>query len=349
MPYDRDATKAVVEQAGLAPRSQEMFVLWLSLWEGNELPKFGNFRQEDVRQLAPNILVFSVVPEKSVSIQFAGSNFAKADDGWRLGTDWLTTAPPKAREARLRRFTASARGAIIRGIPEAILKSEHAYFYEAVHFPFRPNEDGTTPVLVYIDWNPPNNENMPVPANERANLPIVTEIFPIPRTANAVHPQSSSKPTAARPVEAERAKIMSHAAMRFLLNLAGDIMVGSLSSSLDPIDYFLAIAVGSANVSHIDSDLALSRQYAGLIEPDYMRRGISRAAISRATGLPLETVRRRINKMIDMDVLVERKDGIIVSANNRLKIGTRLDRMHQHAQLIDRLFRDLKARGVKFE
>ena len=199
--------------------------------------------------------------------------------------------------------------------------------------------------MVYIDWDPPNNENMPVPANERANLSIVTEIFSLPRLA--APPRSG--PVAARPAEAERAKIMSRAAMRFLLNLAGDIIVGSLSSEMDPIDYFLAIAIGAANVSHIDSDLALSRQYAGLIEPDYMRRGVSRAAISRSTGLPLETVRRRINKMIALEVLVERKDGVIVSANNHLKIGTRLDRMHKHAQLIDRLFRDLKARGIKIE
>lgn len=324
-----------------------MFEHWLSLWEGNELPKVERFRPDDVPQLAPNTLIFNVIPEKSVTIRSAGANFAKSGSGWKLGTDWLTTAPPKVRESRLRRFTASARGAIIRGIPEAILKSEHAYFYEAAHFPFRPDADGTTPVLVYIDWDPPNNENMPVPESERANLPIVTEIFQIPRRPRPPHSERS--PTPARPIEAERAKIMSRAAMRFLLNVAGDIIVGSLSEDMDPIDYFLAIAIGSANVSHIDSDLALSRQYAGLIEPDYMRRGISRAAISRATGLPLETVRRRINKMIGLEVLVERKDGVIVSANNRLKIGTRLDRMHKHAQLIERLFRELKARGIKFE
>jgi hypothetical protein len=345
MPYDPVATRAVIEQAGLAPRSQEMFEHWLSLWQGNELPVLEDFAAERVPKLSPNILIFNVVPDSSVTVKFAGSNFTRSGSGWQLGTDWLNSAPPKTRDSRLRRFSASARGAIVRGIPEAILKSEHAYFYEAVHFPFRPGADGTTPVLVYIDWDPPNNENMPVPANERANLPIVTEIFPIPR--NAASSASGSIP--ARPAEAERAKIMSRAAMRFLLNLAGDIIVGSESSNMDPIDYFLAISVGAANVSHIDSDLALSRQYSGLIEPDYMRRGISRAAISRATGLPLETVRRRINKMIALDVLIERKDGVIVSANNPLKLGTRFDRMHKHAQLIDGLFRDLKARGIKIE
>ena len=36
-----------------------------------------------------------------------------------------------------------------------------------------------------------------------------------------------------------------------------------------------------------------------------------------------------------------------MSANNRLKIGTRLDDMHGHAQLVDRLLRELKARGVR--
>jgi hypothetical protein len=46
---------------------------------------------------------------------------------------------------------------------------------------------------------------------------------------------------------------------------------------------------------------------------------------------------------------IERKDGIVMSANNRLKIGTRLDDMHGHAQLVDRLLRELKARGVRFD
>ena len=126
-------------------------------------------------------------------------------------------------------------------------------------------------------------------------------------------------------------------------------MLDSFTSSLDPLDYYIATAVGSANIAHIDSDPALSRQYAGLIEPDYMRRGISRAAISRSTGLPLETVRRRINRMITLELLLERKDGVIVPANNPLKLGTRLGRMHVHAQLVERLFRELKARGVRFD
>jgi hypothetical protein len=345
MHYSKDATRTAIELAGLAPRSQEMFEHWLSLWNGNELPGIEKFRPRDLKHLAQNTLLFDVVPDKHVSIRYAGENFSQPGERGLIGTEWLNDSSPKSREERLRRFSASARGAIVRGIPEATLKSEHSYFFEAVHFPFRAGEDGITPILVYVDWDPPNNENLPLKQSESANLPIVTEIIPIALNGAS----SPTGPVGARPVESERAKIVSHAAMRFLLNLAADFMLDSLTSSLDPLDYYIATAVGSANISHIDSDPALSRQYAGLIEPDYTRRGISRAAISRATGLPLETVRRRINRMITLEILVERKDGVIVPANNPLKLGTRLDRMHVHAQLVERLFRELKARGVRFD
>ena len=142
----------------------------------------------------------------------------------------------------------------------------------------------------------------------------------------------------------ERIKSVSRAAKKFLLNFFGETL--ERTPGLDSIDYIIAIAVGDSNVSHIENDLALSREYAGLIEPDWMRRGISRAAVARAVNLPLETVRRRINRLIASEILMERDDGIVLSATNRLKIGSRLDMMHTHAQLLDRMARDLKARGV---
>ncbi|MBS0281605.1 MAG: hypothetical protein JSR25_10625, partial [Proteobacteria bacterium] len=123
-------------------------------------------------------------------------------------------------------------------------------------------------------------------------------------------------------------------------------MMASPLAGLDPVDYLIAITVGSANVSHIDNDANLSRQFAGLIEPDSLRHGISRAAISRATMLPLETVRRRINRLLEIGIFLERDDGIILSAGNKYKVDARTDRMHAQARLVERMFRDLRARGV---
>lgn len=321
-----------------------MFEYWLSLWSESNLPTLEQFSGDAVQHLLPNTLIFDFAPDESVSVRFSGESFSDPNGGL-AGADWLSAAPPKSRRDRLDRFNASARGAIVRGIPEAILKSEHAHFYEAIHFPFQSQQNGSTPILVYVDWDPPSNENMPLPQTEAANLPILTQIFPLARNGIPAPDVAVNAP----PVDSERAKIMSRAAMRLLLNLAADFMADTSVSELDPLDYYIAIAVGNANVAHIDSDPILSRQYAGLVEPDYMRRGISRAAISRATRLPLETVRRRINKMIALNLLLERKDGIVVSASNRLKLGSRVDRMHVHAQLIERMFRDLKARGIRFE
>ena len=86
--------------------------------------------------------------------------------------------------------------------------------------------------------------------------------------------------------------------------------------------------------------------HAALSEPDWIRRGVSRAEVSRITQIPLETVRRRINRLIEMGVLADRKDGVIVPESNRMAAASRRRKMHINTQLIERLISDLDARGV---
>ena len=83
-----------------------------------------------------------------------------------------------------------------------------------------------------------------------------------------------------------------------------------------------------------------------LSEPDWIRRGVSRAEVSRITQIPLETVRRRINRLIEMGVLADRKDGVIVPETNRMAAASRRRKMHINTQLVERLISDLDARGV---
>ena len=45
-------------------------------------------------------------------------------------------------------------------------------------------------------------------------------------------------------------------------------------------------------------------------------------------------------------VLAGREDGIILASGNTHRIGVRRDLMHRHAQLLERLVRDLRARGI---
>ena len=132
-----------------------------------------------------------------------------------------------------------------------------------------------------------------------------------------------------------------------MLDLLEDAAQVPEELKLDPIDYIIAVAVDLANLSHIDDDPALSSRYAGQVEPDSMRRGVDLVEVARATSLPPEAVRWRVSHLIQVGVLQRRKDGIILSSTNPRRIGVRRDLMHRHAQLLERMLRDLRARGVK--
>jgi hypothetical protein len=146
--------------------------------------------------------------------------------------------------------------------------------------------------------------------------------------------------------ESERAKIIARQTWRFMLTILGE---GLKSTPLDPIDHLLALAIGTANLSHIDSSPEATRRNAGHVEPDEMRRGISRGAIARTLSMPAETVRRRLNALIESKILIEREDGIILAADNPLGIGSRLDLWQIHARQFERLLRELRLRGISFD
>jgi hypothetical protein len=63
----------------------------------------------------------------------------------------------------------------------------------------------------------------------------------------------------------------------------------------DPLDLLIIYAVLNANVLNVMKDPKLDRRFGGphTVEPDEIKQGVSRAALSRFLALPIETVRRR--------------------------------------------------------
>jgi len=339
MPYDKAAVRAAVDLMGLAPRSLQFVQCWLDSWNGGDLPAAGSFPDARAQSLSPLVMITLLTPGVAAPVTFMGADLVRFTGLDLTGMDWINLAPPELRGERLRRADAIGAGALLRTTREVMLSSQEPYFFETVSVPLCADGDGRVPLVHFADWAPPE-EDVTVIHGMRSGVPDEAQIVPL-----AADEARAALAERARQQE-ERVKIVSRAAMRFLLNLLGDAAQMPEELKLDPIDYIIAIAVGSANVSHVDNDPALSRQYAGLIEPDTMRRGISRAAVSRATNLPLETVRRRINHLIEIDVLKEQEDGIILSSTNPHRVGVRRDLMHRHAQLVDRMVRDIRARGV---
>ncbi len=146
--------------------------------------------------------------------------------------------------------------------------------------------------------------------------------------------------------DTERAKIIARLTWRFMLTLIGE---GMRDNTLDPLDHMLALVIGTANLSHIDSSPSLCRANAGRIEPDEMRRGVSRGAIARALSMPAETVRRRLNALIEAKILIEREDGLILAAANPAGLGANQDVWKFHARQFERLLRELRLRGICFD
>ena len=146
--------------------------------------------------------------------------------------------------------------------------------------------------------------------------------------------------------ESERAKIIYRLTLRLMLTILGEAM---RKTPLDPIDHILALGIGSANLSHIDSNPDLCCQHASGNEPDALRRGISRGGIARALHMPAETVRRRLNALIEAQVLVDRDDGLVLAADNPLHLGSNPESWLFITHQFERLVRDLKARGVSLD
>jgi hypothetical protein len=138
-----------------SPEGERLAQYWLSLWRGDELPLRADFQPRRVADLLPNIVIFDVVPEKSVHCRLAGSFIVEGAGRDITGCDWLALTKPEERSERLKRFSDVARGAIGRGIRQVRRASGNEQSCEEIMLPFRDlGANGSRQVLSYIGWQP---------------------------------------------------------------------------------------------------------------------------------------------------------------------------------------------------
>lgn len=103
------------------------------------------------------------------------------------------------------------------------------------------------------------------------------------------------------------------------------------------VQSIIFLAIQAANVGSLDSDPKESRRYSGVdaIPPDELRRPISIYALAGSLGLPYETVRRQVHKMIDQGIVDRMGDGVIVPA--------RVLESPQMRRSVERNYQNLKA------
>ena len=62
--------------------------------------------------------------------------------------------------------------------------------------------------------------------------------------------------------------------------------------------------------------------------------------------MPIETIRRRVDRLKKKDILSENKDGLIVTERNRFRFGNNHELQNTNVALVRKLLRDLKRAGI---
>jgi hypothetical protein len=117
----------------------------------------------------------------------------------------------------------------------------------------------------------------------------------------------------------------------------------------DPLDLMIIHAVLNANVLKVMKNPELDRRFGSVeaVEPDEIKQGVSRAALARFFGMPVETVRRRADRLKKEGILRETDQGLIVTEANQFKFGNNHELQKTNMLLVRKFLRDLTEAGVK--
>lgn len=288
-------------------------------------------------------MVCAVQIGASAKIISAGEDLARITGKSLVGTDWYSWIPQRDIPERTQRTESVADGAILRTIRRVTLNQGTIYSFEVISLPMRPGRDGTVQISTFFDWNPADATAVLSSFYEITKPPISGHFIPIIRA----RPDCSSETSLKVLTVEQRAKLTSQAAVRLVLNFMRVAMKECATIELDSTDYLIAITVEAQNLAHIADDRHTSLRYAQIIEPAWIRRGISRAEVSRITHIAPETVRRRINHLIRKGILEERCDGIVVSTNPN-GIASHSGKMRANAELVETLIEELRVRGIVY-
>jgi DNA-binding IclR family transcriptional regulator len=96
-------------------------------------------------------------------------------------------------------------------------------------------------------------------------------------------------------------------------------------------------------------DPELDRRFGSVqtVDPDEIKQGVSRAALSRFLALPIETVRRRADRLKKEGILRDTDQGLIVTEANQYKFGNNHELQKTNILLVRKFLRDLMEAGIE--
>lgn len=144
----------------------------------------------------------------------------------------------------------------------------------------------------------------------------------------------------------DRIRTISRYSLAYMLCAASEMF---RHYDFDPMDLILIHAILNANVLNIMKNPQLDRQLGSVeaVEPDAIKQGVSRAALSRFLGMPIETVRRRADRLKKEGVLREADGGLIVTESNQYKFGNNHELQKTNILLVRKFLRDLTEAGIE--
>ena len=141
---------------------------------------------------------------------------------------------------------------------------------------------------------------------------------------------------------------------RLALRLSTEYMLRSIDLMTkvvggDLVKGLIFIAIVQANTQHIVSDEQMSQAYseAGDTVPDDTRRPVSVHALSVSLGIPYETTRRYVNKLLADGFCVRARRGLVVPADV-LKREEMIAALKRNFSNLQRLVSGLRRSGVEF-
>ena len=144
----------------------------------------------------------------------------------------------------------------------------------------------------------------------------------------------------------DRLRTISRHSLAYLLCATSEML---RHYDFDPIDLMIIHAVLNANVLQVMKDPDLDRRFGSVetVEPDAIKRGVSRAALSRFLAMPIETVRRRANRLKKKGILRDTDEGLIVTEANQFKFGNNHELQKTNILLVRKFLRDLTEAGIE--
>jgi hypothetical protein len=146
--------------------------------------------------------------------------------------------------------------------------------------------------------------------------------------------------------DSDRIRTISRHSLAYMLCAASEMF---RHYDFDHLDLMIIHAVLNANVLNVMKDRELDRRFGSVraVEPDGIKQGVSRAALSRFLALPVETVRRRADRLKKKGVLRDTDQGLIVTETNQFKFGNNHELQKTNILLVRKFLRDLMEAGIE--